>query len=362
MVDISAHIDPIATAIFETYEKANSHDKARTYLGASVIGKECSRALWYDFRWTSGTKKWEGRMLRLFRTGDYEEGRMVADLRALGATVYDVDPATGKQFEFVDHGGHMKGHMDGCGQHIPTGGNKWHVLEFKTHNDKSFKDLKAKGVRASKPEHYAQMMWYMGKSGMNRALYLAKNKNDEDIHSERIEFDVVEFERIQEKAKAIIFASQPPSKISEDPKFYICNMCDHKAVCHGHRVPRVSCRTCCFSTPETDGDGRWSCARHKTDIEVKVQRVGCDNHLPLPFLVTYAEAMDAGEGWIQFKRKDNGAEFVVADAVTLPPVDAETALPVLTTHELAAAADYRAIANPEVEQIKAAFPGARIGG
>lgn len=362
MADISAYIDQIAAAIFETYEKAAANDKPRTYLGASIIGKECSRALWYDFRWASGGKKFEGRMLRLFKTGDYEEARMVADLRALGATVYDVDPATGKQFEFIDHSGHMKGHMDGCAQHIPGGGKKWHVLEFKTHNEKSFKDLKAKGVKASKPEHYAQMQWYMGKSGMDRALYLAKNKNDEDIHSERIEFDVMDFERIQQKAYAIIFAPQPPSKISEDPKFYICNMCDHKAVCHGHRVPQVSCRTCVHSTPEAAGNGRWSCAKHQMDIEVKIQRAGCNNHLPLPFLVTYAEPVDAGDGWIQFKRKDNGAEFMVCDKASLPPIDAETALPVLTTHELAAAHDHRAIANPEAEQIKAAFPGARIGG
>lgn len=361
MADISQHTDQVVAAIYEQYEKRGESEKARTYLGASVIGKECKRALWYAFRWAT-LEKFDGRMLRLFQTGHLEEPRMVADLRSIGATVYDVNPADGKQFGFIGHGGHARGHMDGCAKGIPTGGQKWHVLEFKTHSAKSFATLKKDGVKKAKPEHYAQMTWYMGKSGMDRALYLAKNKDTDELYSERIEFDRVFFEQIEAKFDGIIFAAEPPAKISDDPKFFICNWCSHSGVCHGHRVPAVSCRTCVHSTPEREGDGRWSCGKHPdgsaSSIPVAVQRAACDDHLPLPFLLTYADAIDAGEGWIEFKRKDNGATFVVAAKnATHPHPD----MPTYTTQEVSAAADHRAICDPDIEKIRTQFQGSIVG-
>lgn len=359
MADLTTLNDPIVAAIYEQYEKREAAELSRGYLGASGIGKECKRALWYAFRWASN-EKFDGRMLRLFQTGHLEEPRMVADLRAIGANVYDVNPADGKQFGFVGHSGHARGHMDGCAQGIPSGGRKWHVLEFKTHSAKSFTTLKKDGVKKAKPEHYAQMTWYMGKSGMDRALYLAKNKDTDELYSERIEFDKVFFEQLEAKFDSIIFAASPPAKISEDPKFYICNWCTHSGVCHGNRVPQVSCRTCVHSTPEREGDGRWSCAKAGPDssIPIAVQRTGCDDHLPLPFLVTYADAIDAGEGWIEFQRKDNGAKFVVAAKnVTHPHPD----MPTYTTKEVSAAADHRAICDPEIEKIRTQFQGSIVG-
>jgi hypothetical protein len=358
MADIAEHVDPLIALIYEQYEKRNEAEQARTYLGASVIGRECSRALWYSLRWAT-KDKFDGRLLRLFQTGHMAEPRFVADLRSIGATVYDTNPANGKQFSFSDLGGHMRGSMDGCAQGIPGAGKHWLVLEFKTHSAKSFADLKKKGVEKAKPEHFVQMQVYMGWSGMQRALYLAVNKDTDELYSERLPFDKVVFEKAVAKAEAIIFASSPPPKISEDPKFYICNWCSHNAVCHGNRVPAVSCRTCVHSTPEREGDGRWSCAKHGPEIPVAAQRTGCGDHLPLPFLLTYAEAIDAGEGWIEFQRKDNGAKFVVAAKnITHPHPD----MPTYTTHEVSAAADHRAICDPEIEKYKTQFPETRITG
>lgn len=361
MADISQHTDQLVADIYAQYEKRGESEKSRTYLGASVIGKECKRALWYAFRWAA-KEKFDGRMLRLFQTGHLAEPRFVADLRAIGATVYDVNPADGKQFGFVDHGGHARGHMDGAVQGIPGGGKKWHVAEFKTHSAKSFATLKKDGVKKAKPEHFAQMQWYMGKSGMDRALYLAVNKDTDELYSERLEFDKVAFEQIQAKFDSIIFATEPPAKISNDPKFYLCNWCNFNGVCHGHQVPAVSCRSCVHSTPERTPEtaGRWSCAKAGPDssIPVAVQRAGCDTHLPLPFLLTYADAVDAGDGWIEFKRKDSGAEFVVATPGSTHPYPH---FPIYTTHEIRAAADHRSICDPEVEKFRTQFGGVIVG-
>lgn len=362
MADISDYVDTVVALIYEQYEKRHATEQARTYLGASIIGKECARALWYDFRWAT-KEKFDGRLLRLFQTGHLAESRFVADLRSIGCEVFDADPATGKQFGFSDFGGHMKGHMDGCARHIPGGGQKWHVIEFKTHSSKSFTDLKKKGVEKAKPQHFEQMQWYMGQSGMDRALYLAVNKDNDELYSERIEFDLVAYEQIQQKANRIIFATKPPPKISEDPKFFICGMCNHNAVCHGGKVPAMSCRTCVHSTPEPQGDARWSCAKHPdkniSSIPIEIQRSGCPAHLPLPFLLTYAEPIDAGDGWIEFQRKDNKMAFLVATNREAIPSEVvgqySTVPPIYTSEEISAANDHRIIADPEIEKFKTEF-------
>lgn len=356
MPDISAFTDPVVASIYAQYEKRGNAETARTYLGASIIGRECKRSLWYSFRWAS-TEQFDGRMYRLFQTGHLAEQRFVSDLRSIGATVFDVDPVSGKQFGFHDAGGHMRGHMDGCAVGIPMGGQKWHVLEFKTHSSKSFLTLK-NGVNKAKPEHYAQMMWYMGKSGMDRALYLAVNKDTDELYSERIEFDQVEFEKIKVKAESIIFAVDPPQKINDDPKFYLCNLCSHNSVCHGNKTPAVSCRTCVHSTPEHDGDGRWSCAKHGSEIPVNFQRTGCDDHLPLPFLINYADAVDAGEDWILFQRKDDPSKrFIVASKATRLLNDLPLQQYIYTSQEISSVNDHRVICDPDIEKLRTEFDG-----
>lgn len=361
MPDIANFTDPVVAAIYEQYEKRGASEPARTYLGASVIGRECKRALWYSFRWAS-KELFDGRLYRLFQTGHMAEARFVADLRSIGATVHECDPATGKQFSFSDLGGHMKGSMDGCAKGLPGAGGQWVVLEFKTHSAKSFADLKKKGVQAAKPEHFVQLQTYMGWSGMKRAVYLAVNKDTDELYSERLPFDEVAFQKAIAKGESIIFATEPPPKISDDPKFYLCNWCAHNAVCHGNRTPALSCRTCVHATPEREGDGRWSCAKHGPEIPVHAQRAGCGHHLPLPFLVTYASAIDAGDGWIMFQRKDNPAkQFIVTDEATPLPADLPLQQFIYASKEISAAKDHRAICDPGIEEFRTTFGGMIAG-
>lgn len=357
MTDISAHTDQITAAIYEQYKKRGDAELSRGYLGGSAIGGECWRALWYGFRWASPTN-FDGRMYRLFQTGHLAEPRFVGDLRSIGAKVWEADPATGKQFSYSDVHGHMRGNLDAVAVNIPGGGKQPHLVEMKTHSAKSFKDLKAKGVKLAKPQHYAQMMVYCGWAKLTRALYLAVNKDTDELYSERLEFNATDFAKLVAKAESIIFAAEPPARLSEDPNYFICNWCDHKAVCHGHKVPQLSCRTCVHATPERDGDARWSCAKWAQDIPLDAQRAGCDHHLPLPFLLTYATTMDAGEGWIEFARKDNGAFFVVVVPGASHPYPH---FPIYSSKEIAAATDHKAICDPKVEEIRTTLGATLVG-
>ena len=204
--------------IYQAYE-SDADDGNRPHLGASLIGRSCERQLWLTFRWVD-SKKFHGRMLRLFETGQLEEARLVANLRRIGVEVHEVTP-DGKQWRVSALGGHFGGSLDGAALGLPEAPKTWHVLEFKTHNDKSFSALARDGVQKAKPEHYAQMLTYMGLTGMERAMYMAVNKNDDTIYTERVEFDPVEFAKIMARAERVINATEPPLRCSNDPSWWV---------------------------------------------------------------------------------------------------------------------------------------------
>jgi hypothetical protein len=285
---------PTREAIFRGYEE-DSGSGFRSHLGASLIGKDCERALWFDFRWTTPAR-FPGRVLRLFETGQLEEARLVRNLRRTGATVLEVDPETGRQFRVQAHGGHFGGSMDGVALGLLEAPRTWHLLEFKTHAAKSFADLVAKKVRESKPQHYAQMQIYMHLGGLTRGMYVAVNKDTDDVYVERIEVDAAYAQALLDKAGRVIFSAQPGPRISEDPAWYQCRLCDHNPVCHGQTSAAVNCRTCLHATPV---DGGWACERHQRSLSDAEQRAGCENHLYLPALVP-GEQVDAGPDWVEY--------------------------------------------------------------
>lgn len=284
MATVPEPLHTTAAAIYRSYE--NDADTGnRPHLGASLIGHACERYLWMTFRWVD-SKKFDGRMLRLFKAGNDFEPRIVAELRRIGVEVHDVDP-TGKQWRVSSIGGHFGGSMDGAARGFAEAPKTWAVVEFKTHNAKSFAGLVKEGVQKSKPQHYAQMTIYMGETGMDRAMYIAENKDTSELYCEWIHFDAVEFAKLKARAERVIRAAEPPLKISEDPSWYVCKMCDFHEHCHGTAAPQVNCRTCAHSTPEMDGDGRWSCAWLKQDVGLLAQLEShrCSAHRYIPILL-----------------------------------------------------------------------------
>ena len=271
----------IVTAIYD-YHKSSQKEEHRPHLGGSLIGDECSRKLFYTFRWCNAPK-FDGRMLRLFETGFLEEDRFIKELRAIGCQVWEVDPDTGQQIRIEDCGGHFSGSLDGIVMNLIGAPRTAHVLEMKTHNAKSFVELQMSGVEKAKPQHYAQMQVYGYKMKLTRALYLAKNKNDDEVYAERLHIIPEVGKLLIEKASRIIFTDTPPAKISEDAAFYKCKFCDHSALCHGAKPPETNCRTCAFSTAKVNGG--WRCEHRNKDISTQEQREGCDKHLFNPAIM-----------------------------------------------------------------------------
>jgi len=290
MAAIPARAQPTVAAIYKSYEDAQDNGY-RYHLGASLIGDTCDRSLFYSFRWAT-KRAFEGRMLRLFDTGNKEEARFVADLRAAGVEVWDTDPDNpGKQIGVRDDFGHFGGSLDAVLLGLKEAPKTAHVGEFKTHGEKSFLALKKDGVQKSKPRHYAQMQIYMHLLNLTRAFYLAKNKNTDELYSERVNYDLEFSTRMVARANRIIQSSKPPEKISQDPSWFECRFCDHHAVCHGDAVPDRHCRSCMHSTPVEGGE--WHCAAMDKLIDRETQEKGCSLHLYNPSLV-HGEQTDAG--------------------------------------------------------------------
>jgi len=294
----------------ETVEKIYAWHKAkgdaepqRGYLGASIIGEVCERRLWYTFR-QACVEEFPGRIYRLFETGDIEEYRVAAELRGIGCTVHAVDPDTNEQFKVSALGGHFSGHMDGAILNLPEAPKSWHVFECKSHNKKSWGDLEKKGVLKSKPKHYAQMQAYMGLTGMRRALYVAVNKDTDELYAERVKFDQQYFEQLMAKAYRIITSNNIPPRISDRPDWYECSFCPAKELCHATtlqspalKVVSQSCRQCCFATAHTEGPdsgARWTCDKLGKGLSREDQDRACERLLFLPAFFAHSDPVGYG--------------------------------------------------------------------
>lgn len=304
-MNLSEYLDsPIPDMIYRFHE-AKKEDWRRPHLGASIIGRRCHKEIWYSFHWCKAPS-FDGRILRLFETGQLAEDRIVKELEGIGIKVY------GRQ-QCISIFPHFEGSCDGIGEGFPESKSP-HDLEFKTHNRKSFEALAANGVQKAKPEHYVQMQIYMGGLKIDRAYYIAVNKDTDELYAERVKFDKEIFNIHVAKAHEIIDAPTVNAfqRIADNPARYECRFCNYKNMCHGRDVPEVNCRTCLHATPAPDGS--WTCARHGGTVPVAFQREGCNDHLFVPDLLGM-EATDADEDWVSYENgwinKNNSREYRV---------------------------------------------------
>ncbi|CAB4194467.1 hypothetical protein UFOVP1254_74 [uncultured Caudovirales phage] len=280
------HLKVVLPHMADAYRGAEKNPY-RSHMGASGIGKDCPRAIWYSFRWFT-KPNFEGRILRLFNRGHLEEARFIALLLSIGVTIYQQD-ANGKQFRIADAGGHFGGSGDGIAMGIPDlpDANMPCLLEFKTHNNKSFTKLEKEGMRESKFEHFVQMQVYMEKMSLPIGLYGAVNKDNDALYLELVPKDTLTGPRFVARGIELVFYPKAPKRINESPGWFGCSFCDHKPVCHLRATPEVNCRTCHFAVPRQDG--KWYCIEPMADaaygnnpeLSEEDQLRGCKNYTPI---------------------------------------------------------------------------------
>lgn len=238
----------------------------REHLGASVIGHQCRRKIWYGFFWVKRIEV-EPRMLRLWNRGHREEPIVIQDLKEIGVTVL----STQEQKKFCY--GHGGGSNDGILIGIPDAPKTPHILEVKTSNTKGFTNMKLKGVEKANPTHYAQMQVYMHIFKKKRALYIMVCKETDERYYERVKYNKKEALALLKKAEDIVRSELPPNRINEDEKYYLCNWCDYSDICHRGALPLRNCRTCINSILEDEGI--WKCGLNRKKLKYKKQLKGC---------------------------------------------------------------------------------------
>lgn len=318
---------------------SDRQEPPRPHMGCSLLGHKCERWLWLNFRWAV-VEKFEGRLLRLFRRGHNEEATIISDLRAIGIDIR----ASQRR---VDFGSHVSGSLDGVIEKgVPEAPKARHVAEFKTHSRKSFEDLLKHGVEKSKPMHFTQMQVYMHGTGIMRALYVAVNKDDDRLYTERVNYDKAVAEAAIERGKRIVHSDRMPEPMPGAGRdWFECKFCPAHAFCWKEEPTKeVSCRTCAHATPMANST--WRCERHEADgIPVEFQRKACDDHVIHPDLVPWP--MEGSEDGLHVTWDINGRKILNGpDGYKSREIIANAA----------------ACGDPMIEAAKAAFEGAEVVG
>lgn len=186
--------------------------------------------------------------------------------------------ADGKQFRIVSANGHFGGSLDGIAIHSLFPGVEF-LIEFKTHNTKSFCYTHSDGVSMAKPEHWGQMCLYGYKRGIKYAIYFAVNKNDDDLHLQIVELDWTLGANLDSKGEYVIVSQTPPPRISEQPSYFKCKCCDFLGVCHHGEPVEKNCRSCRHASPVANAE--WFCSQFGANIPADFIPKGCDKHFPV---------------------------------------------------------------------------------
>ena len=244
----------------------------RSHLGASLIGRECKRYLWYVFRWCLHEKT-TGRQQRLFNRGHREEARFIEWLEGIGFKVWFENRDEGPnekgefpQYRISDVMGHFGGSLDGIAV-LPEryGIEEPVLLEFKTNGTgQGFNKLAEDGMPIAKPEHFAQTSTYGKKYNFRYCVYLNINKNDDSLHIEVVKLNHNLGEQMIMKAEQIIMSQTAPARLSDNPTFHKCGYCAMKDICHKGAIPEVNCRSCAFARPVDNAE--WFCEIHNGNI------------------------------------------------------------------------------------------------
>lgn len=203
-------------------------DELRRYIGASSIGRPCSREIWYAFSGIVGEKH-PAQLKKTFDVGSQLEKLIISYVRLAGFMV--AEPSHENNYLFVDDKEVpiFQGHLDGIllmNNELPV------ILEIKTAKNSSFQKFQKHGLRLWSDAYWAQIHSYMGMSGYKQAVLLAMNKDTSELHHEWVDFDLAFYKELRMKALAISAIGEPPERINRSAYYYLCQNCQYKGICH----------------------------------------------------------------------------------------------------------------------------------
>jgi hypothetical protein len=204
-------------------------DEERRYIGASSIGNECSRAIWYSYNAIQGLP-FDPALKTTFEVGKRLESMLLDYVEETGLRIER--PGYGNDWLFCQDSEVpiFQGHLDAI-LHVHVDSPS--VLEIKTAKNSRFQLFKKYNLKQAHYPYFLQLQSYMGMMGFQQAVILIINKDTSELHSEWVDFEEHIYRQLRIKALAISTIDCPPEKINKSPLFYLCNRCKYKDICHG---------------------------------------------------------------------------------------------------------------------------------
>ena len=199
-------------------------DAPRDYIGASIIGSECMRQIWYEYKGYKGIEV-PTKTRRTWAIGKALESLVIGWLMRAGIKNYDLDNINPLSQINIPY---FQGSIDS----LIEISNTTYILEIKTAKDASFKIFVKKGLREWNFQYYCQIQSYMGMSGIFSAYIVVLNKDNSELSDELIIFDAPVYQRLKEKARIVSEYQEPPARISNSPIWFQCKLCKFNKVCH----------------------------------------------------------------------------------------------------------------------------------
>lgn len=236
----------------EQYSIETYPSEHRSHLGASAIGEECWRKLWYQFRWVK-LQHAEGRMRRLWDRGHREEEIFEGFLLWAGFRKREIHEPFSK----------VNGHYGG------TPDDRWVIawaqdfkliVDYKTFAYDYFQKLKKEKLKVSNPKYYAQLCAYGAAFDVEWGMIFGVNKDNDEWYFELVKLDRNYAIELEKKATDIIYSENPPARINENPAFYVCKMCTtFNGICHSGEPIEKNCRSCVQAVPGEKAS--WICSK-----------------------------------------------------------------------------------------------------
>lgn len=208
-------------------------------IGASLIGHECSRKIWYYHKGYPRKGKAHHKGVYAVEDGYYVEDKLAERLRKVPGVELATKDKDGKQLGFKDFGGRFKGYIDGIIKGILQAPKVLHIWECKAIKQEKFDKLnklkEEHGEKAALQQwdfiYYVQAQLYMHYFKIKRHYLTCASPGGRDVTSVRTDYNKEFAESIVMKAERILNAKTPPQRASSNPKAYVCTFCEFKGEC-----------------------------------------------------------------------------------------------------------------------------------
>lgn len=234
----SFNSDPTLEAMHRVVEAIENAKPKRDYLGASILGHECERFIYYQLNNADKAEPISYKGLYAIEDGHRTEQLVKDRLRLVqGIELYDIDEETKEQIGFVD--GKFSGHVDGIVRGLIQAPKTWHIFEVKCCNEKKFKELQKCVEKYGEKNalenwdytFFIQAQLYMGKLKLDRHYLICSTPGGRDKTSCRTEFQENFFNTMIIKKDRIINAKSVPERISSRKEYITCKWCRFSDFC-----------------------------------------------------------------------------------------------------------------------------------